>query len=454
MRHAAGGRRASGRQTPGNDSSATTPASLRRRQRRSGREEYGKKGSSSTTGSRAQASEVGCPGQPASRACRRRTEAYAADHQAHQRLSCFGAAAAHGAATGLHAFSRGLQRRAELRAKSIRAKLRRRRIWRSDTPTCWTIAIPRPCHVLRQAKLSGEALDDYADYLGAQAAIQAGRERRPIRCSTALPSAIRTASLLRTLRCCSPTRICSSTTRRARWRCWSRWPTRPQAAQSDFRYALGRAYQLAGTPAMRRRSSQHLYLTQPLSFEAAAGSPAVAGDGHSADRSRAQVPRRPALQRQALRRSRRGVPLHREERSEPRAPPTSNALTIYAAVCDFKLKHLSRRDVERLPETTDDTAALKMYMLAELSRNENNPAGHDRAHRGDGASVSPPAAGSKRLSTPAATCICCSMMPKQAIYHYTMLVEMFPEQHLCPFGSLARRVDELPHRATTPRPRG
>ncbi len=46
-------------------------------------------------------------------------------------------------------------------------------------------------------------------------------------------------------------------------------------------------------------------------------------------------------------------------------------------MCDFKLKHLSRREIEKLPETNDDTAALKLYMLAEMSRNEDDRAGHD-----------------------------------------------------------------------------
>ena len=65
-----------------------------------------------------------------------------------------------------------------------------------------------------------------------------------------------------------------------------------------------------------------------------------------------------------------------------------DALAIYAAVCDFKLKHIGRRDVERLPETTDDTAALKLYMLAEISRNEKNEAEHDGHHRRDGQALS------------------------------------------------------------------
>ena len=53
-----------------------------------------------------------------------------------------------------------------------------------------------------------------------------------------------------------------------------------------------------------------------------------------------------------------------------------DALDIYGAVCDLRLKHLSRRDAEKLPDTGDDSAALKLYILAELSRNENDTAGH------------------------------------------------------------------------------
>ncbi len=46
-----------------------------------------------------------------------------------------------------------------------------------------------------------------------------------------------------------------------------------------------------------------------------------------------------------------------------------DALEIYAAVCDLKLKRLSRMDVEKLPVTGDDSAALKLYLQAELARN-------------------------------------------------------------------------------------
>jgi soluble lytic murein transglycosylase len=54
-----------------------------------------------------------------------------------------------------------------------------------------------------------------------------------------------------------------------------------------------------------------------------------------------------------------------------------DALEIYAAVCDLRLKRLSRSDVERLPVTGDDSAALKMYLQSELARNAGEMAEHD-----------------------------------------------------------------------------
>ena len=54
-----------------------------------------------------------------------------------------------------------------------------------------------------------------------------------------------------------------------------------------------------------------------------------------------------------------------------------DALEIYAAVCDLRLKRLSKGDVEHLPVTNDDSAALKLYMQSELARNEGRSEEHD-----------------------------------------------------------------------------
>ena len=72
-----------------------------------------------------------------------------------------------------------------------------------------------------------------------------------------------------------------------------------------------------------------------------------------------------------------------------------DALEIYAAVCDLKLKRLSRMDVEKLPVTGDDSAALKLYLQAELARNVGDTNGQDAAGAGadDEVSAEPVAGG-------------------------------------------------------------
>src|SRR6202044_3297638 len=57
--------------------------------------------------------------------------------------------------------------------------------------------------------------------------------------------------------------------------------------------------------------------------------------------------------------------------------PDRDALDIYAAVCDLRLKKLSREEVEHLPVTGDDSAALKIYLQSELARNMGNTDQHD-----------------------------------------------------------------------------
>jgi len=108
-----------------------------------------------------------------------------------------------------------------------------------------------------------------------------------------------------------------------------------------------------------------------------------------------------------------------------------NALTIYAAVCDFKLKHLSRRDIEKLPETGDDSAALKLYMLAELSRNENDPKTHD-ALIAQMVARFPTSRWLEEALYSGGNMYLLKRDAAQAIYHYTKLVALFPNSLYAP----------------------
>ena len=88
----------------------------------------------------------------------------------------------------------------------------------------------------------------------------------------------------------------------------------PQASHADFRYALGRAYQMSGDTAHAAPVYRSLYVNQPLSLEAAQARTQMQAMGHAADGGRAQDACRPAVQCEAICRGGRGVSRDRTER--------------------------------------------------------------------------------------------------------------------------------------------
>jgi soluble lytic murein transglycosylase len=159
----------------------------------------------------------------------------------------------------------------------------------------------------RQAKSSGKALDDYADYLGAQAALQAARgadayalldhfaERHPDSIFVAnAPILLANAYIQQNnpqgaLAVLGPLQ------------------ETPQGNHSDFRYTLGRAYQLSGDAGHAAPIYRNIY----AKFPSSSGASAARRHGRPVERHGTQGPRRPALQCQALQRSRSGVSRHR-----------------------------------------------------------------------------------------------------------------------------------------------
>ena len=281
-----------------------------------------------------------------------------------------------------------------------------------------------------QAKRAGNALDDYADYLGAQAAIQAGRagdayamldhfaDRYPdsIFVST-VPVVLANAHLQQgdapgALRVLQP--LANS----------------PVAGQADFRYTLGRAYQLAGDIGHAAPLFRSIYATQPLTSDAAQAAAQLQAMGTPL--SAAERKTHADVLFNAKRYSEASAEYNAIGKNNPQLSAADrNALTIYAAVCDFKLKHLNRRDVEKLPDTGDDTAALKLYMLAELSRAEDDRPGHD-ALIAQMIQRFPTSRWLEEALYSGGNMYLLKHDSGQAIYHYTKLVELFPNSTYAP----------------------
>ncbi|MCU1319690.1 MAG: outer membrane protein assembly factor BamD, partial [Edaphobacter sp.] len=120
----------------------------------------------------------------------------------------------------------------------------------------------------RQAAVSGEALDDYADYLGAQAALQAGHGTDAYalldRFAERHPDSIFIAN--------APVLLANAYIQQnnpqAALKVLQPLADTAQASHGDFRYALGRAYQMAGDTGHAAPIFRSLYAALPLSFEA------------------------------------------------------------------------------------------------------------------------------------------------------------------------------------------
>jgi len=276
----------------------------------------------------------------------------------------------------------------------------------------------------RRAGVSGVALDDYADYLGAQAALQAGRgtdayalldhfaERHPDSIFVANAPILLANAYIQQNNPQGALKVLQPLMDTA------------QASHGDFRYALGRAYQMAGDVGHAAPVYRSLYADLPLSFEAgqARGQLQAMGVPLTAEERKAHADQMFNAKRYAE----AGEEYHSIERDGlGLSAADHDALLIYAAVCDMKMKRISRKDVEKLPDTSDDSAALKLYMLAEISRNENDEAGHDELI-GQMVKRFPKSRWLEEALYSGGNMYLLKHDAQQATYHYSLLVQMFP----------------------------
>ena len=273
------------------------------------------------------------------------------------------------------------------------------------------------------------ALSDYADYLGAQALIQGGRvgdalplldhfaDRHPesifavnapllmANADLALHNAPAAVNVLGPL---------GST---------------PEADHADYKLTLAKALQTAGDNARAAALYHSIFVSQPLTFEA--------GQALVQLRAMGQPPSA------AERKVRADTMFNNKRYSEASAEYSAlrndtslsqtdrDGLEIYQAVCDLRLKHLSRHDVEKLPVTSDDTAALKLYLFAEISRNEKDRVSHD-AVIAQLVEKYPQSRWLEEALYSGGNMYLLTHDLPQAIYHYKLLVERFPQSLYAP----------------------
>jgi soluble lytic murein transglycosylase len=281
-----------------------------------------------------------------------------------------------------------------------------------------------------QAKRSGEALADYADYLAAQAAIQSGHSGDAyaflVRFADRYPDSIFAAT--------APVQLATAHLQQndpqGALSVLAPLANTPQAQQVDFRYTLARAYQLTGDAIHAAPIFRAIYASSPFTFEASQSATQLQSMGQPL--SAAERKTHADALFNARRYGEAAAEYNALGRDNPQLTPADrDALTLYAAVCDFKLKNLTRRDVERLPDTSDDTAALKLYMLAELSRNEDDRPAHD-AIIAQMVARFPASRWLEEALYSGGNMYLLNHDAAQAIVHYSTLVRLFPNSAYAP----------------------
>ena len=289
---------------------------------------------------------------------------------------------------------------------------------------------PEAVTSFRTALTGSDALGDYADYLGAQAAIRANQndvaaallnnfaERHPDSIFLANAPVLLANLYLQQGEPGNAVKVLE--------------PLRETATGKnvDFRYALGRAYQATGQMTQAATLYRDLYVKQPLTNEAIQARQQLQAMGQGLTAAQRKVHADQLFD--AKHYAEAADEYHAIQRDDATLSPSDkDALTIYAAVCDYKLKKIGRREVESLPATADDSGALKMYLLAELSRSEGDRTRHD-ALIAQMVQQYPTSRWLEEALYSGGNMYLLLHDSGQAIYHYALLTKMFPTSTYAP----------------------
>ena len=281
----------------------------------------------------------------------------------------------------------------------------------------------------RKAAGSGDALSDYSDYLGAQALVNAGRvgEVFPLldHFADRHPESVFEVS--------APLLLANALVQQknggAAVKVLEPMLGTPDADRTDYKYALAKAYQAEGDNAKAGALYKAIFNGQPLSYEATQALTQLTAMGMAPTAAERK------LRADQMFNAKRYNEANAEYNAIRNAPGMTqadrDALEIYSAGCDLRLKHVGRREVERLPATSDDSAALKLYMLAEISRSEKDRAGHD-AVIAELAQKFPRSRWLEEALYSGGNMYLLTHDTDQAIYHYQMLVDRFPNSIYAP----------------------
>jgi soluble lytic murein transglycosylase len=225
----------------------------------------------------------------------------------------------------------------------------------------------------QKANAIGKTLDDYADFLAAQAEMEAGKLSDAETLLTGFAAKYPESIFVPRLPVMIANLSLQQNDPQTALRVLHLHEADATSAHADFQLALARANQLTGNVDQAARLYRHIFVSFPLSNEGGQAKAQLAVLGAAAPLTL----RERRTHADALYAGGRYAEAGEEYRaladdSAQADPESKNALLVAATECDLKTKRLSKEEVDALPDTQDESGARRMYLAIELARNKDD----------------------------------------------------------------------------------
>jgi soluble lytic murein transglycosylase len=224
----------------------------------------------------------------------------------------------------------------------------------------------------RSANQAGQALDDYADYLTAQAYLQDNKLPEAETVLSQFTQKHPDSIFVRSIPVLEANLFLQEGDPQAALRSLNAHLSDSIANKADFQLALAKAHLMAGQSVEAEQEFRHVYLNFPLSNEAAQARAQLVSLGTLTSLS----PEERRHHADALYAAGHYSDAEEEYRSlagdSSLGDSVRNSLLVAAAHCNWKQKRLSKQELDRLPDTSDEAGARRQYLLMELARGKDD----------------------------------------------------------------------------------
>jgi soluble lytic murein transglycosylase len=222
----------------------------------------------------------------------------------------------------------------------------------------------------RQAQAAGDALADYAEYLGAKADHDGGNnaaaeellngfaERNPDSIFVAQVPELEAQVLLGLNNAAGAKAVLADNA--------------DSAGRAGYQLALGEVSQAQGQTDEAARIYKHVLLAWPLSFEASTARTRLTAMGMESTLTAAELRSLGDAYYNGGKYEEASEQYHSLARLNAGNPAMRDGFAVAAAACDWKLKRLTKEQAEALNPSNDENGARRLYLLMELARDRND----------------------------------------------------------------------------------